>query len=129
VPGLAEAAREAYDRTAHEQASGLLQEALEVLHRAPASERRDVAELDLRIRLAYMHQATDGYLAPFVAEQYAAMEPLLLRLRGRPVLDVLPALWGYASFHTAAGDVQRAVSIARAPAQRGDDDPWAALVA
>jgi hypothetical protein len=129
VPALAEAAGEAYERTAHEQASALLQEAIAALHRAPAGERRDVAELDLRIRLAYMHQATDGYLAPFVAEQYAAMEPLLLRLRGRPVLDVLPALWGYASFHTASGDVQRAVSIARAPAQRGDDDPWAALVA
>ncbi|MFG2043268.1 BTAD domain-containing putative transcriptional regulator [Dactylosporangium sp. NPDC048998] len=128
VPALAEAAGEAYERTAHEQASAMLQEALEVLHRAPPGERRDVAELDLRIRLAYMHQATDGYLAPFVAGQYAAMEPLLLRLRGRPVLDVLPALWGYASFHTAAGDVQRAVSVARAPAQQGGD-PWAALVA
>ncbi|WP_432839279.1 BTAD domain-containing putative transcriptional regulator [Dactylosporangium sp. CA-092794] len=129
VPGLAEAAGEAYDRTAHEQASALLEEALEVLHRAPATERRDVAELDLRIRLAYMHQATDGYLAPFVAGQYAAMEPLLLRLRGRPVLDVLPALWGYASFHTAMGDVRRAVSVARSPADRGGADPWAVLVA
>ncbi|MGI5238190.1 BTAD domain-containing putative transcriptional regulator [Dactylosporangium sp. CA-139066] len=129
VPALAEAAGEAYERTAHEQASALLREALAILHRAPASERRDVAELDLRIRIAYMHQASEGYLAPVVAEEYAAMEPLLLRLRGRPVLDVLPALWGYASFHTAAGDVQRAVSIARYPAEQGGDDPWAALVA
>ncbi|MEV6929928.1 BTAD domain-containing putative transcriptional regulator [Dactylosporangium sp. NPDC051485] len=129
APALALAAREAYERTAHEQAAALLQEALGLLHRAPAGERRDVAELDLRIRLAYMRQATDGYLASGVAEEYAAMEPLLLRLRGRPVLDVLPALWGYASFHTAAGDVQRAVAIARSPAAQGADDPWAALVA
>ncbi|WP_432991379.1 BTAD domain-containing putative transcriptional regulator [Dactylosporangium sp. CA-233914] len=128
VPALADAAREAYDRTAHEQASALLEEGLELLHRATAGERRDVAELDLRIRLAYMRQATDGYLAPFPAGQYAAMEPLLLRLRGRPVLDVLPALWGYASFHTAAGDVQRAVSVARSPAQV-PGDRWAAVVA
>ncbi|MEU7867686.1 BTAD domain-containing putative transcriptional regulator [Dactylosporangium sp. NPDC049140] len=128
VPALAAAAREAYDRTAHEQASELLDEGLERLRAAPASERRDVAELDLRIRLAYMRQASDGYLAPVAAEQYAAMEPLLLRLRGRPVLDVLPALWGYASFHTAAGDVRRAVSVARSPAH-GPADPWAAVVA
>ncbi|WP_426505127.1 BTAD domain-containing putative transcriptional regulator [Dactylosporangium sp. McL0621] len=128
VPALAAAAREAYDRTAHEQASELLDEGLELLRRAPAGERRDVAELDLRIRLAYMRQASDGYLAPVAAEQYAAMEPLLLRLRGRPVLDVLPALWGYASFHTAAGDVRRAVSVARSPAH-GPADPWAAVVA
>ncbi|GAA2336675.1 hypothetical protein GCM10010170_017240 [Dactylosporangium salmoneum] len=129
APALALAAGEAYERTAHEQAAALLREALDVLHRAPVGERRDVAELDLRIRLAYMRQATDGYLASGVAEEYAAMEPLLMRLRGRPVLDVLPALWGYASFHTAAGDVQRAVAIARSPAARGADDPWAALVA
>ncbi|MER7281546.1 BTAD domain-containing putative transcriptional regulator [Dactylosporangium sp. NPDC000244] len=128
VPALASAAREAYERTAHEQADELLAEGLELLHRVPAGERRDVAELDLRIRLAYMRQASDGYLAPLAAEQYAAMEPLLLRLRGRPVLDVLPALWGYASFHTAAGDVGRAVSVARAPAH-GPGDPWAAVVA
>ncbi|WP_433619128.1 BTAD domain-containing putative transcriptional regulator [Dactylosporangium sp. CA-139114] len=128
VPALASAAREAYERTAHEQADELLGEGLELLRRAPAGERRDVAELDLRIRLAYMRQARDGYLAPVAAEQYAAMEPLLLRLRGRPVLDVLPALWGYASFHTAAGDVGRAVSVARAPAH-GPGDPWAAVVA
>ncbi|WP_433047275.1 BTAD domain-containing putative transcriptional regulator [Dactylosporangium sp. CS-033363] len=128
VPALAEAAREAYERTAHEQATELLDEGLELLGRVPAGERRDVAELDLRIRLAYMRQASDGYLAPVAAEQYAAMEPLLLRLRGRPVLDVLPALWGYASFHTAAGDVQRAVSVARAPSH-GPGDPWAAVVA
>ncbi|MFI5910730.1 BTAD domain-containing putative transcriptional regulator [Dactylosporangium sp. NPDC051541] len=128
VPALTAAAREAYDRTAHEQASALLDEALELLQRAPVSERRDVAELDVRIRLAYMVQARDGYLAAGATEQYAAMEPLLLRLRGRPVLDVLPALWGYASFHTAAGDVPRAVSIARSPAY-GPGDPWAVVVA
>lgn len=129
VPALVEAAGEAYEQTAHEQASALLEEAVGVLHRAPAGERRDVAELDLRIRLAYMHQATDGYLAPFVAAQYAAMEPLLVRLRGRPVLDILPALWGYASFHTASGDVARAVAMARSASEHGSTDPWASIVA
>ncbi|MEV4515727.1 BTAD domain-containing putative transcriptional regulator [Dactylosporangium sp. NPDC049525] len=129
VPALVEAAGEAYDLTAHEQASALLEEAVGVLHRAPAGERRDVAELDLRIRLAYMHQATDGYLAPFVSAQYAAMEPLLVRLRGRPVLDILPALWGYASFHTTAGDVARAVAMARSASEHGSTDPWASIVA
>ncbi|MEV4132091.1 BTAD domain-containing putative transcriptional regulator [Dactylosporangium sp. NPDC049742] len=129
VPALVEAAGEAYDLTAHEQASALLVEAVGVLHRAPAGERRDVAELDLRIRIAYMHQATDGYLAPFVAAQYAAMEPLLVRLRGRPVLDILPALWGYASFHTAAGDVARGVAMARSASEQGSTDPWATIVA
>ncbi|GIG51552.1 hypothetical protein Dsi01nite_095930 [Dactylosporangium siamense] len=129
VPALVEAAGEAYDQTAHEQASALLEEAVGVLHRAPPGERRDVAELDLRIRLAYMHQATDGYLAPFVTAQYAAMEPLLVRLRGRPVLDILPALWGYASFHTAAGDVARAVAMARSASEQGSTDPWASIVA
>ncbi|MFB9445066.1 AAA family ATPase [Dactylosporangium vinaceum] len=128
VPGLTAAAREAYDRTAHEQAEALLEEGLELLQRVPAGERRDVAELDLRIRLAYMRQASDGYLAPVAAEQYAAMEPLLMRLRGRPVLDVLPALWGYASFHTAAGDVPRAVAVARSMAH-GPGDPWGVVVA
>lgn len=129
VPALIEAAGEAYEQTAHEEASGLLEEAVGVLHRAPAGERRDVAELDLRIRLAYMHQATDGYLAPFVTAQYAAMEPLLVRLRGRPVLDILPALWGYASFHTASGDVARAVAMARSASEHGSTDPWASIVA
>ena len=129
VPALIEAAGEAYEQTAHEQASALLEEAVGVLHRAPAGERRDVAELDLRIRLAYMHQATDGYLAPFVTAQYAAMEPLLVRLRGRPVLDILPALWGYASFHTASGDVARAVAMARSASEHGSTDPWASIVA
>ncbi|GGM25532.1 BTAD domain-containing putative transcriptional regulator [Dactylosporangium sucinum] len=129
VPALADAAREAYDRTAHEQASAMLEEALGMVHRAPANEKRDAAELDLRIRLAYMHQATDGYLAPVVTAQYAAMEPLLLRLRGRPVLDVLPALWGYASFQTAAGNTARGVEVARSAAAGGSTDPWAALVA
>jgi DNA-binding SARP family transcriptional activator len=129
VPALIEAAGEAYDQTAHEQASALLEEAVGMLHRAPPGERRDVAELDLRIRLAYMHQATDGYLAPFVTAQYAAMEPLLVRLRGRPVLDILPALWGYASFHTASGDVARAVAMARSASERGSTDPWASIVA
>ncbi|MEV0135371.1 BTAD domain-containing putative transcriptional regulator [Dactylosporangium sp. NPDC050688] len=129
VPALVGAAGEAYEQTAHEHASALLEEAVGVLHRAPAGERRDVAELDLRIRLAYMHQATDGYLAPFVAAQYAAMEPLLVRLRGRPVLDILPALWGYASFHTASGDVARAVAMARSASEHGSTDPWASIVA
>ncbi|MET7419804.1 BTAD domain-containing putative transcriptional regulator [Dactylosporangium sp. NPDC005555] len=129
VPALVEAAGEAHDLTAHEQASALLEEAIAVLHRAPAGERRDVTELDLRIRLAYMHQATDGYLAPFVTAQYAAMEPLLVRLRGRPVLDILPALWGYASFHTAAGDVARGVAMARSASEQGSTDPWATIVA
>lgn len=129
VPALVEAAGEAYEQTAHEQASALLVEAVGVLHRAPAGQRRDVAELDLRIRLAYMHQAIDGYLAPFVTAQYAAMEPLLVRLRGRPVLDILPALWGYASFHTAAGDVARAVAMARSASEHGSTDPWASIVA
>ncbi|WP_238017144.1 BTAD domain-containing putative transcriptional regulator [Dactylosporangium sp. AC04546] len=129
VPALADAAREAYDRTAHEQASAMLEEALGMVHRAPANEKRDAAELDLRIRLAYMHQATDGYLAPVVTAQYAAMEPLLLRLRGRPVLDVLPALWGYASFQTAAGNTARGVEVARSATAGGSGDPWAALVA
>ncbi|MFF5225565.1 BTAD domain-containing putative transcriptional regulator [Dactylosporangium sp. NPDC000521] len=129
VPALVEASGEAYDLTAHEQASALLEEAIGVLHRAPAGERRDVVELDLRIRLAYMHQAIAGYLAPFVAAQYAAMEPLLVRLRGRPVLDILPALWGYASFHTAAGDVARGVAMARSASEQGSTDPWATIVA
>jgi DNA-binding SARP family transcriptional activator len=129
VPALAEAAGEAYDRTAHEQASALLEDALGILHRAPASDRRDVAELDLRIRLAYMHQATDGYLAPFVVAQYTAMEPLLMRLRSQPVLDILPALWGYASFHTAAGDAARAVAVARSATENGSTEPWAEIVA
>ncbi|GAA0725479.1 AAA family ATPase [Dactylosporangium roseum] len=129
VPAMVDAAREAYDRTAHEQAFTMLEEALGMLHRAPATERRDVAEVDVRIRLAYLRQATDGYLAPAPVAQYTAIESLLLRLRGRPVLDVLPALWGYASFRTASGDVARAVEVARSATVGGSTDPWATIVA
>ncbi|WP_432995170.1 BTAD domain-containing putative transcriptional regulator [Dactylosporangium sp. CA-233914] len=102
APVLGDAAGEAYERTAHEEAAALLEEALTVLLTAKASEQRDVQELDLRVRLAFMHQATDDYLAGPVAEQYALMEPVLRRVRDVP--GVLPALWGYASFHTSAGN-------------------------
>ncbi|WP_433217406.1 BTAD domain-containing putative transcriptional regulator [Dactylosporangium sp. CS-047395] len=110
APVLADAAGEAYDRTAHEEALELLQTAATVLLTAPPSQQRDVAELDLRVRLAYMHQATGDYLGEGAAAQYAAMEPVLRRVR--PVPELFPALWGYASFHTATGDLDRVAAIA-----------------
>ncbi|WP_433058025.1 BTAD domain-containing putative transcriptional regulator [Dactylosporangium sp. CS-033363] len=110
APVLADAAGEAYERTAHEEALELLQNAASVLLTAPPSQQRDVAELDLRVRLAYMHQATGDYLGEGAAAQYAAMEPVLRRVRPGP--ELFPALWGYASFHTATGDLDRVAAIA-----------------
>ncbi|GGM13181.1 BTAD domain-containing putative transcriptional regulator [Dactylosporangium sucinum] len=121
---LAAAAGEAYDRTAHDAARALLDEALDLLGRAPVTEERDVLELDLRVRLAYLHQTIDGYLEPPVAEQFARMAPVLLRTR--PTIAILPALWGYASFHTASGNHDRAVEVARSA---GGAEPWARIVA
>ncbi len=127
VPVLAEAAAEAYERRAYEQAGALLAEGLRLLTEAPVGERRDRAELDVRGRIAFMHQSTDGYLAPAVAEQYDAMRPLLERV----VLDVdvLPALWGWASYTSAAGHPLEAVQMARAGLARGTSDSWATVVA
>lgn len=127
VPVLAEAAAEAYELRAYEQAAALLAEGLRLLTEAPVGEQRDRAELDVRGRIAFMHQSTDGYLAPAVAEQYDAMRPLLERV----VLDVdvLPALWGWASYTSAAGHPQEAVQMARAGLARGTSDPWARVVA
>ncbi|MET7392966.1 BTAD domain-containing putative transcriptional regulator [Dactylosporangium sp. NPDC005572] len=121
---MAAAAGEAYDRTAHDTARALLHEAVDTLGRAPVTEERDVLELDLRVRLAYLHQTIDGYLEPPVAEQFARMAPLLLRTR--PTVAILPALWGYASFHTASGNHDRAVEVARSA---GGAEPWARIVA
>ncbi|MFI5908845.1 BTAD domain-containing putative transcriptional regulator [Dactylosporangium sp. NPDC051541] len=111
APALADAAAEAYQRTAHEESAALLHEALELLATAPAGQERDVAELDLRLRLAFMHQATDGYLAAPVAAQYERMEPILRRVR--PTRAIRPALWGYASFHMTAGNADRVAAVAR----------------
>ncbi|WP_330186308.1 BTAD domain-containing putative transcriptional regulator [Dactylosporangium sp. AC04546] len=121
---MAAAAGEAYDRTAHDTARALLHEAVDTLGRAAVTEERDVLELDLRVRLAYLHQTIDGYLEPPVAEQFERMGPLLRRTR--PSVAILPALWGYASFHTASGNHDRAVEVARSA---GCAEPWARIVA
>ncbi|MEV6925726.1 BTAD domain-containing putative transcriptional regulator [Dactylosporangium sp. NPDC051485] len=123
APVFAAAAGEAYERTAHAEAASLLAEALAVLLNAPRSQERDVLELDLRVRLAYVHQSTDEYLAAPVAEQYDLMEPVLRRVR--PVPQIVPALWGYASYHTAAGNPGRVADLARP----GAEEPWARIVA
>ncbi|WP_433084975.1 BTAD domain-containing putative transcriptional regulator [Dactylosporangium sp. CA-052675] len=110
APVLAAAAGEAYERTAVEEAVALLEEAVGVVLSAAPSRARDVAELDLRVRLAYTHQATGDYLGAPAAAQYALMEPVLARVTPGP--DLVAALWGYASFHNAAGDDGRVAAIA-----------------
>ncbi|GAA4246148.1 hypothetical protein GCM10022255_016270 [Dactylosporangium darangshiense] len=124
APVLADAGGEAYERTAHAEAAALLREAVAVLLTAAASQERDVLELDLRVRLAFTMQATDGYLAEPVAEQYALMEPVLRRVR--PVPRIVPALWGYASFHTVAGHPDKVEAMAPPD---GAGEPWARIVA
>ncbi|MER7277640.1 BTAD domain-containing putative transcriptional regulator [Dactylosporangium sp. NPDC000244] len=110
APVLAAAAGEAYERTALEEAVALLEEAVTVLLSAAPSRARDVAELDLRVRLAYTHQATGDYLGAPAAAQYALMEPVLARVTPGP--ELVAALWGYASFHNAAGDDDRMGAVA-----------------
>lgn len=121
------AAADAYARMAYEQADELHAAALRLLAEAPAGEERDRAELDVRVRIAYMHQSTDGYLAPAVVAQYEVMPPLLDRVH----LDeeTLPALWGWASYSHAQGRFDDASSIGRRALARGNHEPWALVTA
>jgi predicted ATPase/DNA-binding winged helix-turn-helix (wHTH) protein len=110
VPYLHQVAEQALRRCAHQEAIGLLTQALAFLTTLPDTLERRRRELALQIALGQALIATRGYAAPEVAQAYARARDLCRSLGDATKL--FTALRGLQLFHVVRAELQAASNLA-----------------
>lgn len=120
LPCWEAAARQAASRSAHVEAIGYVNTALEVAERRPRSAERDRVELRLQLLLATRLIATEGYGSDRVERVYARATALT-RALGDDAAE-LKVLLGQQAYHSARAEFGKAMAIAEQAAAKAQGE-------
>ncbi|MGI9622288.1 MAG: AAA family ATPase, partial [Acidimicrobiales bacterium] len=116
---LRQAGEQALARSAHIDAVGAFEQALELIENLPADEERQQSEISIRTSLGPALIATGGWGSPEIDENYALALELCRRAEPPPERFILR--YGLASVHELRGEYNRSEEILEEQLSDGTD--------
>ena len=117
---LLAAARQAFVRSAMEEAESHARKGIDVIGGLPDSEARGILELELQIVLGNALQATRGLTAPEAAEAHERARAICAQF-GRPA-QLASVLWGLSEFRLVRMELDLAEQLAAEMRQLGEKE-------